>query len=339
MCLEANDMSKPKLLSAYNKKNNEYYTLYPDIAAEVSRYKDQLKGKRILCPCDWDESLNGELVYSDGNYVYPNNLLEQGGTIKKVDLTQPQKIIKNINIVGCNFVKFLVAHAEDYGIKSIYVSGYNPVTEQGVKFQNIDFSNYDVVITNPPFSLFREFITTMFDNKMKFLIIGPTTAITYKESFNHIKDNEMWLGYAKQLSGFKMADGSYVMSKDKEGSVPRACKWFTNLDVKYRHDRMILTEKYDPQKYSKYYNYDGIDVSRTIAIPYDYDGIMGVPITFLTKYNPEQFEIIINGIGAEKTRRFTGDKSALWTEKDGNPFKEPFERILIRNKEVYHDED
>jgi hypothetical protein len=332
-------MSKPKLLNAFNKKNDEFYTLYEDISAEVSQYKEQLRDKRILCPCDWDESLEGELVYSSKKYVQPNNLIEPGGTIKEVYIPgSKDKIIKDINLVKCNFVKFLVAHAEDYGIRSIYVSGYNPETGEGVRFQDIDYSNYDIVITNPPFSLFRELITIMFENNMNFLIVGPTTAITYKESFKHIKNNEMWLGYAKQLSGFILSDGSLIRSKDKEGSVPRACKWFTNLDVKYRHDKLILTEKYNPDKYLNYYNYEGINVSKTIEIPYDYEGVIGVPITFMTKYNPDQFEIIGNGIGAEKTRRFKGDKSALWTEKDGNPYKEPFERILIKNREVYHDE-
>ena len=144
----------------------------------------------------------------------------------------------------------------------------------------------------------------------------------------------MWLGYAKQLSGFRLADGTLVLSKNPEGSVPRACKWYTNLDVAYRHDRMILTENYSPEKYPKYHNYDGVDVEKTKKIPFDFDGVMGVPVTFLTKYNPQQFEIIGKGVQVEKTVRFKGDKATLWIEKEGKPFKAPFERILIKNREL-----
>ncbi|MCH4239841.1 MAG: adenine-specific methyltransferase EcoRI family protein [Oscillospiraceae bacterium] len=329
-------MSKPRLLNAYNRKNDEFFTLFEDIAAEITNYKDQLRGKRILCPCDWDESLTGELVYSEGDYVYPGNLLEQGGTVKKVDLGKSKRVIKDINVVKCNFVKFLVAHAESYGIKSVYVSGYNPTTGEGVKFQNVDYSKYDVVITNPPFSAFREFIDIMISNRMQFIVIGPQNAITYKETFHYIKENQLWLGYHYHLSGFRLPNGTIIPKND---SLPRCCCWFTNMDVKYRHDKMILTEEYSPEKFPHYYNYDGIDVNRTLKIPFDYDGVMGVPITFLQKYNPEQFEIITKGIDAKKTRRFQGDKAALWIEKDGRPFREPFERILIRNKEVYRDEN
>ena len=130
----------------------------------------------------------------------------------------------------------------------------------------------------------------------------------------------MWLGYAKQLTGFRLIDGTLISSKQKkEGSVPRGCKWYTNLDVSYRHDNIILTESYSPRKYSRYYNYRGINVDKTKNIPYDYKGIMGVPITFLTKFSPKQFKIIDIGVQAKKTKRWPGDKAALWTEKNGKP--------------------
>ena len=330
--------TKQSLYKANKIKDDEFYTLYDDIANEVSRYKEQLKGKRILCPCDWDESYNEEIVYKEEEFVSSSNLLDAGGTIKRIDIKaskeKKEKIEKDLDLIKCNFVKFLVAHADTYGITSISVSGYAPATGKGVRFQDIDYSKYDLVITNPPFSQFREFIDTMFKNNMQFLVIGPLTAITYKEVFNHIQKNEMWLGYAKQLSGFKLADGTELLSKNPEGSVSRACKWYTNLDVTYRHDKLILTENYSSEKYPNYYNYDGIDVGKTNKIPFDYIGVMGVPITFLTKYNPKQFKIIGKGVQVEKTVRFKGDKATLWIEKDGKPFKAPFERILIKNKEV-----
>lgn len=327
------------LMIAQKKRNDEYFTLYEDIAYEVPKYKQQLKGKRIICPCDWDESQDEQIVYCNGKYINPIESEEPMGTLREIDINKSQKIIKNINLVKCNFVKFLIAHAEDYQIKSITVSGYNPITEQGLKFQDVDFSKYDVAITNPPFSQIIDFFDVMFAYKMKFLVIGPQTAIGYKEAFKYIRTNQMWLGYAKQLSGFILSDGTEVLAKNPEGSVPRACKWFTNMDVTYRHDKMILTEKYTSERYPNYYNYDAINVSRTNEIPYDYEGKMGVPITFLQKYNPDQFEIIESNRETVKTIRWKGDKSNLWIEKDGKPWKCPFERIIIKNKDVYYDEN
>ncbi len=273
--------TKKSLYKAHKIKDDEFFTLYEDVANEVSLYKKQLKRKKIICPCDWDESYNEEIVFKEEGFVASSNLLDKGGTIKKIDIqASKKKIEKPLALIRCNFVKFLVAHADAYGIKSISVSGYNPANGKGVKFQDVDYSKYDLVITNPPFSQFRDFINTMFKNNMEFLVVGPITAITYKEIFSHIKDNELWLGYAKQLSGFRLADGTIVLSKNPEGSVPRACKWYTNLDVAYRHDRMILTENYSPEKYPKYYNYDGVDVEKTKKIPSDFDGIMGFQLLF-----------------------------------------------------------
>ena len=171
---------------------------------------------------------------------------------------------------------------------------------------------------------------------MKFIIIGPQNAITYKETFEYIKDNRLWLGYHHHLTGFILPDGTILKKND---ALPRCCCWFTNLDVKYRHDKLILTENYTPERFPRYYNYNGIDVNETKSIPYDFSGHMGVPITFLQKYNPEQFEIIGKGVQVEKTKRFKGDKATLWIEKDGKPYKAPFERIIIRNKDVYINEN
>ena len=331
-------MSKLKLLKSQLTKNDEFYTLYDDIAAEVSLYKEQLKGKNIICPCDWDESYEEIIIYKSQFAIAPTSLLDAGGTIKTVNVNATKaKYNDNNETPKCNFIKYLVSHADDYDIASISVSGYDPKTGKGVKFQDVDFSKYDLVITNPPFSVFREFIDTMFKYKIKFLVIGPQNAITYRETFKFIQNNEMWLGYSKLLTGFMRENGKYLLSKNPEGSIPRACKWFTNLDVSYRHDKMILTEKYDPERYPNYYNYNAIDVSETKAIPYNWAGEMGVPITFLQKYNPEQFEIIGKGVQLEKTRRFKEDKATLWIEKDGKPFKAPFERIIIKNKEVVKD--
>ncbi len=206
--------TKQSLYKANKIKDDEFYTLYEDIANEISLYKEQLKGKKILCPCDWDESYNEEVIYKEEGFVAPSNLLDTGGTIKRIDIkASKKKIEKELALIRCNFVKFLVAHADTYGIISISTSGYNPSIGKGVRFQDIDYSKYDLVITNPPFSQFREFIDAMFKNNMKFLVIGPLTAITYRDIFNHIKDNKMWLGYSKQLSGFRLLDGGFVITR------------------------------------------------------------------------------------------------------------------------------
>lgn len=330
------------MLKSKAEKNDEFYTLFEDIAAEIPLYREQLSGKRILCPCDWDESYDEALVYKEEGYVAPTDLLSTGGTVKKIDVAHSKdKLERDLDSVKCNFVKFLVSHAEAYGIKSISVSGYDPATGKGVKFQDIDYSKYDVVITNPPFSIFREFIDVMFDNRMKFLIVGPTNALSYQGTFKHIQDNELWLGYHHHMTGFLLPDGSTL---PKDDALVRYCCWYTNLEVSYRHDKMILTEKFDPIKNPAYCNYDGVEVSKTKDIPYDYDGCMGVPITFLQRYNPEQFEIL----GISDTLRSDTPVDVPKEQKSGNRFyiKKPdgtyrcvFQRIVIRNKEVYHDDD
>lgn len=307
-------------------KNDEFYTLWQDIVDELPKYREQFRGKHILCPCDWDESLSESLVYQEEEYVAPKNLLRTGGAVKRIHIARSKnKMGRSPDSVKCNFVKFLVSHADAYGIKSVSVSGYDPASERGVKFQEIDYSKYDMVITNPPFSVFREFTATLFAAGMKFLIIGPTNALTYKEMFGHVQRNEMWLGYHHHMTGFALPNGEILPKND---ALVRYCCWFTNLDVSYRHDRLILTKKYDSHKFPRYDNYDGIEVGKTADIPYDYAGNMGVPITFLQKYNPEQFEIL--GIDRYTEGNQTPNKRFVICGK------EKFARIVIRNKETYH---
>ncbi|GHT11858.1 hypothetical protein FACS1894170_05950 [Planctomycetales bacterium] len=191
----ARSSRKESMMNAQKAKDDEYYTLFEDICDEVSLYKEQLRGKRILCPCDWDESYNEEIVFKEENYVISTTFFNEQGTIKEINIEQTKaKIEKDLNLVKCNFVKYLVAHADDFGIKSVSASGYDPATNEGIQFQDIDYSRYDVVITNPPFSLFREFVDLLMKNKKEFIVIGPQTAISYKEIFPYIKNNQLWLG-------------------------------------------------------------------------------------------------------------------------------------------------
>lgn len=192
--------------------------------------------------------------------------------------------------------------------------------------------NADVVVTNPPFSLFREYVAQLVEHGKKFLIIGQTNAITFKEIFPLVKANKLWLGY-----GFKGGNSYFRIPKSRVGEYDesfcdrekcivhfRNCSWITNMDHGKRHEKLILTEKYDPAKYPKYDNYDAIHIGKTTDIPKDWNGVMGVPITFFDKYNQEQFEIVgeLNH-GSDNEWDF------------GNPSingKIKFKRILIRRK-------
>jgi hypothetical protein len=184
----------------------------------------------------------------------------------------------------------------------------------------------DIVVTNPPFSLFREYVAQLIKYEKKFVIIGPYNAITYKEIFPLIKNNDIWLGYGFSAGNafFKIpqsAENEYVegVYNADTGLVKfRNCTWFTNLDIAKRHEDLILYKKYIQEDYPNYDNYDAINVDKTSEIPMDYNGVMGVPITFMDKYNPEQFEIITLGIGEGN---FTPTKKY---QKFRNPFTKEF---------------
>ena len=155
----------------------------------------------------------------------------------------------------------------------------------------------DIVVTNPPFSLFREYVGQLVEHEKKFVIIGHQNAITYKEIFKLIKENKLWLGYGFNRNCAHFINRHYVDyasdADHREGMIRvSGVQWFTNIDITKRHEELILFKKYHRKEYPKYDNYAAIEVSQTIDIPMDYAGVMGVPITFLNKYNPEQFEIL-----------------------------------------------
>jgi len=233
-----------------------------------------------------------------------------------------------------------------------YTGGDDNDIEVGVKTPlegNGDFRNQecldlldeaDIVVTNPPFSLFREYVAVLMKHKKKFLIWGNNNAITYKEFFPLLKENKVWLGYiANKTCVFRLSDEytkwdekitEQMNDGHKYGKCP-AISVFTNLDIQKRHEKLILWKKYTPEEYQKYDNYDAVEVSKVSDIPVDYNGVMGVPITFLDKYNPDQFEIIgISGRlanpiiinGSRKSGRFYIDGKRL------------YDRIVIRKKQV-----
>jgi hypothetical protein len=253
-------MANKNLKNAKREKNDEFYTQLTDIEKEVKHYKDQLRDKIVFCNCDDPE-------YSNFWKYFHLNFKHIG--LKK--------------LVSTHFEREKPSYKLEYDGETITKTELS---------QNGDFRSpecieilkkSDLVITNPPFSLFREYVAQLIEYEKKFLIIGNNNAITYKETFTLIKDNKMWLGYSPRSMKFKTIN--------EELKDVNAC-WFTNLDTSKRHENLILYKKYTPEEYPRYDNYDAINVDKVSDIPVDYDGVMGVPITFLDKYNPKQFEII-----------------------------------------------
>ena len=285
-------------LHAANKaKKDEFYTQLVDIENELKHYKVHFKGKTVLCNCD-DPRVSNFFHYFSYNF-------EQLG-LKKLITTcyknQNRDLFSNNDSERAIWLEY-------YGDKN---GNRVPDPEEiGIHFFNGDgdfrsaecielLKEADIVVTNPPFSLFREYVAQLISYQKKFVIIGHQNAITYKEIFPLIKDNKIWLGY-----GFKGGAGHFISKYDdtatsgdhREGMIRvSGVNWFTNLEIQKRHEDLILYRSYSPGEYPTYENYDAINVGQTSEIPADYDGAMGVPITFLDKYNPKQFEIIGLGI-------------------------------------------
>lgn len=271
-------MAKNSNLSAAKKtKNDEFYTQLTDIEKELVHYHNQLRGKIIFCNCD-DPEWSNFWRYFDLNFDFIG--------IKALIATHydPEKPTYKLEIRWDSVT----------GAKL-------PPVRTDLK-QNGDFrspecvellKSCDVVVTNPPFSLFREYVAQLMQYGKKFIIIGNMNAITYKEIFPLLKDNQMWLGYMSPKM-FGQPDGTMKSF----GNV----LWYTNIDIQKRHEPLTLFRRYadDPSKYPRYDNYDAIECSKVADIPEDYDGVIGVPITFLDKYCPDQFEIM--GLAAGNSR-------------------------------------
>ena len=330
-------MAKNKNLhKARGAKQNEHYTQLEDIAAELKHYKSHFKGKTVYCNCD-DPRVSNFFHY----FSYKFKALG----LKKLIST----------CYKSQYPEFYSRNDSEQAIKLEYDGPTNgnrvPTAEEIGIYPlkgNGDFRSReciellkqaDIVCTNPPFSLFKEYVSQLVEYDKKFLIIGNMNAVTYKDIFIPIKENKIWLGYGRGDMEFQVPD-HYPPKKhryrmDENGkkfySLGNA-KWFTNLDIKKRYYNLILTEKYSPEKYPKYDNYDAIEVGKTEDIPKDYTGVMGVPITFLDKHNPDQFEII--GVSEQCGR---GLSNGLWYSNNNiaDPTikgKKIYVRFFIRNR-------
>ena len=255
------------LHKAKKAKNDEFYTMLSDIEKELVHYKNHFKDKIIYCNCDDPRFSNF------WNYFHLN--FEHLGL---------KKLISTHYNIGCGTFKAVYCGGNDCDV-SVY-DKYDLIESNG-DFRSDEcieiLKESDIVVSNPPFSIAREYIACLMEYKKKFLIIGDMNWITYKEVFPLLKDNRIWLGNCA-VKEFVQPDGTIKKFGNK--------LWFTNLDHKKRHEKLILYKKYNPEEYPKYDNYDAINVDKVTEIPVDYDGVMGVPITFLDKYNPEQFEIV-----------------------------------------------
>ena len=309
------------LNSSLNKakvnKEDEFYTQITDIEKELKHYKNHFKDKVIFCNCDDPEESNF-WKYFELNFEYLG--------IKKLISTHydNEKPTYKLELVRDN--------NGDGKIDKLDIVK-TPLQQNG-DFRSpecIDIlKEADIVITNPPFSLFREFVNLLVKYDKKFLITGTQNNITYKDTFNLIKDNKIWLGYNAGNMNFTVPDYYEPRATrvwiDETGQKWRSfgniC-WYSNLDIKKRHEDLILYKKYTPEEYPKFDNYDIINVKRVADIPEDYYGVMGVPITFPQYYNPEQFEIL----GIANSARWIGHE--CYTLIDG---KKIYNRLLIKRK-------
>ena len=318
------------LHSAKNAKNDEFYTQLVDIENELKHYKQHFKDKVVYCNCDDPyESAFFKYFALNFNRLGIKKLITTcytGSPIQGQELLFPEMQPKNTKTP----YKAEIIEVQDMDgngsidledIKIILQHEKNVRTElkQGGDFRSQEcvelLKQADIVVTNPPFSLFREYVAQLVEYDKKFLIIGNVNAITYKEIFPLIKNNQLWLGY-NCTRHFLQPDGSLFETA--------RTFWYTNLDHSKRHEELILYKQYSPEEYPHYDNYNAIEVSKTAEIPKDWDGVMGVPITFLDKYNPEQFEII-----AKMSTTGIDEFNFGYPYING---KKIYARILIRNK-------
>jgi hypothetical protein len=276
-------------------KEDEFYTQLPDIERELKNYRKHFKGKVIYCNCD-DPRVSNFFHYFSYNF-------EKLG-LKKLIATCYKS--QNADLFSQNDSEQAVYLEYDGDKNGNNVPDTNEIGIKHLKgdgdFRSVEsielLKQADIVVTNPPFSLFREYVAQLMEYDKKFIIIGSLNAITYNDIFKLIKADRLWLGYGFQAGNayFAVPDaGDYAKGVYDEatGLVKfRNVAWFTNLDTSKRHEDLILYRTYNPDEYPTYDNYDAIEVAKVADIPRDYDGVMGVPLTFLDKHNPDQFEIL-----------------------------------------------
>ena len=362
------------LSKAKDAKKDEFYTQLSDIENELRHYKAFFKDKVVFCNCDDPYESNffkyfainfnhlglkklictcyagSPVVYTQLTFFGEEKEVMQEKTDKKpykIEITEV-KDLNNDGAVDLTDIRLLLQS----------VNGKPELLKGNGDFRSDEcielLKQADVVVTNPPFSLFREYIAQLVEYDKKFIIIGNQNNATYKEVFPLIMQNKLWLGF-----GFNGGNAYFAIPDDavreyaagvydaETGLVKfRNCTWFTNIDIQKRHEELLLYKQYDPAEYPTYDNYDAIEVSKTADIPVDYEGIMGVPITFLDKYNPEQFEIL----GITDRNNIYGLTKKVYTQEDcpnfgdlnrrgaiklpDGKYKSTYARLLIRKRKA-----
>ena len=321
-----------KLGKAKSAKKDEFYTRLEDIENELKHYKRHFRGKTVLCNCD-DPRISNFFHYFSYNF----EALGLKRLITTCYKNQQRDLFSQHDCERAIWLEYTgdrngnrIPDPDEIGIRHLEGDGdfRSPECIRLLK-------QADIVVTNPPFSLFREYVAQLIEYKKKFIIIGHQNALTYKEFFPLIKENKVWLGH-----GFKGGVAHFYSNYEdiatagdhREGMIRvSGVVWFTNLDIKKRHEYLDLYKRYTPEEFPKYDNYEAIEVSKVSDIPLDYAGAIGVPVTFLDKYNPDQFEII--GVDFEFADGITvGGKFKPNPQRFYVNGERKYARILIRNK-------
>ena len=364
-------MANKNLNAAKTAKKDEFYTQLTDIERELQHYWQHFRDKVVLCNCDDPYESNFFKYFAlrfnqlglkklictcyDGSPLAGTQLslfsLDTDGNEKKTAYKVEISEVKDLNgdgAVDLADVEYLIKN--DKNVLSILRGNGDFRSKECIEL----LKQADIVVTNPPFSLFREYIGQLMKYEKKFLIIGNQNGTSYKEIFPLLMNNEIWLGYNSGHTWFavpehytipdfydlndvqRLRSNGYAYKDGKLWRNLGNICWFTNLDHKKRHEEIDLINHYSPEEYPTYVNYDAIEVSKYTDIPCDYDGYMGVPITFLDKYNPNQFEIlgISTVIGTNKPKDLPKSKQggpAFYIKQNGE-YKRMYTRILIRNK-------
>lgn len=360
--------NKTSLNSNFHKANkakkDEFYTQLVDIEKELKHYKNQFRGKVVYCNCD-DPFESNFFKYFAGNFnalglkqliatsykpspIANTELVLQSSLLPGYEDKIVKKPVEPKGRPKVTANKFIINEVDDFDgdgafdlrdiaeqLKANKNNEWAPLDGEG-DFRSPEsielLKQADIVVTNPPFSLFREYVAQLIEQEKKFLILGDQNAITYKETFGYIKDDKMWLGYDNGGTKWFQVPMDYDIPTESRKKIVDGVKyfsmgrivWFTNMETVKRHQEITLYKKYSPEEYPKYDTYNAININKVSDIPMDYKGAMGVPITFLDKYSPNQFEII--GID-----RYVEDNPNYGKRFSVNG-RETYARVIIKNK-------
>ena len=356
--------SNNNLHKAKDSKKDEFYTQLSDIENELKHYKTHFKDKIVYCNCD-DPRVSNFFQYFSYNF-------EALGLKKLITTCYKNQDAELFSQNESEQAIYLEYEGDKNGnqVPDISEIGIRSLSGDG-DFRSAEcielLKQADIVVTNPPFSLFREYVAQLIKYEKKFIIIGNLNAVTYKDIFKLVKENKLWFGKSIHSGDreFRVpndyplnAAGSRTDDDGNKYIRVKGVRWYTNLDYLERHEDLLLFKEYTPEEYPTYDNYDAINVDVTKNIPKDYKGAMGVPITFLDKYNPDQFEIDTLGIGEDNftptkryekfrdpiTKKYISDKrdfllyvrdsNGKYLTADDYRVNKIYARIIIRNKKV-----